>query len=101
MNINVIGVWCCVKVVVDLMKEVGGGSIVNIVLLVVVYGFVNGVYYVMSKVVVIGLSCIFVWELGCYWICVNVVVFFVVMMEGIFEFMGDCLEKVKEVIVVG
>ena len=101
MNINVTGVWRCAKVVIDPMKEAGGGSIVNIASLAAMHGLANGAHYATSKAAVIGLSRTLARELGRYWIRVNSVAPSAVMTEGTSEFMGDRLEKAKEAIAAG
>ena len=101
MNINVTGVWRCAKVVIDPMKEAGGGSIVNIASLAAMHGLANGAHYATRKAAVIGLSRTLARELGRYWIRVNSVAPSAVMTEGTSEFMGDRLEKAKEAIAAG
>ncbi len=101
MNVNVTGVWRCAKVVIDPMKQAGGGSIVNIASLAALHGVANGAHYATSKAAVIGLSRTMARELGRYWIRVNSVAPSAVMTEGTSEFMGDRLEKAKEAIAAG
>ena len=101
MNVNVTGVWRCAKVVIDPMKQAGGGSIVNIASLAAVHGLANGAHYATSKAAVIGLSRTLARELGRYWIRVNSVAPSAVMTEGTTEFMGERLEKAKEAIAQG
>ena len=101
MNVNVTGVWRCAKVVIDPMKQVGGGSIVNVASLAAVHGLANGAHYATSKAAVIGLSRTLARELGRYWIRVNSIGPSAVMTEGTSEFMGDRLEKAKEAIAAG
>lgn len=101
MNINVTGVWRCAKVVIEPMKQAGGGSIVNIASLAAVHGLANGAHYATSKAAVIGLSRTLARELGRFWIRVNSVSPSAVMTEGTSEFMGDRLEKAKAAIASG
>ena len=101
MNVNVTGVWRCCKVVIDAMKEAGGGSIVNVASLAAMHGLANGAHYATSKAAVIGLSRTLARELGRYWIRVNSISPSAVMTEGTSEFMGDRLEKAKAAIAAG
>ena len=101
MNVNITGVWRCAKVVVEPMKEIGGGSIVNIASLAAMYGMVHGAHYATSKAAVVGLSRTLARELGKYWIRVNSVAPTAVMTEGTSEFMGDRLERAKDAIASG
>ncbi|HBD13451.1 MAG TPA: dehydrogenase [Porticoccaceae bacterium] len=101
MNVNVTGLWRCAKVVIDPMKEVGGGSIVNIASLAALHGIPNSAHYATSKAAVIGLSRTLARELGRYWIRVNSIGPSAVMTEGTSEFMGDRLERAKEAIAAG
>ncbi|MEM7465589.1 MAG: glucose 1-dehydrogenase [Pseudomonadota bacterium] len=101
MNVNVTGVWRCAKVVIDPMKQGGGGSIVNVASLAAMHGLAHGAHYATSKAAVIGLSRTLARELGRYWIRVNSVAPSAVMTEGTSEFMGDRLEKAKEAIAAG
>lgn len=101
MNVNVTGLWRCAKVVVETMKEAGGGSIVNVASLAAMHGLVNGAAYATSKAAVIGLSRTLARELGRYWIRVNSVAPSAVLTEGTSEFMGERLEKAKQAIAAG
>ena len=101
MNVNVTGLWRCAKVVVEPMKEAGGGSIVNVASLAAMHGLVNGAAYATSKAAVIGLSRTLARELGRYWIRANSVAPSAVLTEGTSEFMGDRLEKAKQAIAAG
>ncbi|MBV8051570.1 MAG: SDR family NAD(P)-dependent oxidoreductase, partial [Acidobacteriaceae bacterium] len=64
MSINVKGIWNCCKAVVPIMRQNGGGSIVNISSLAATYGMPFGLHYTTSKAAVIGLTRGLARELG-------------------------------------
>jgi 3-oxoacyl-[acyl-carrier protein] reductase len=101
MAVNVKGIWNCCKAAVPAMREAGGGSIVNIASLAAVYGLPFALHYTVSKGAVIGLTRGLARELGRDWIRVNTVSPSAVMTEGTAEFMGDKLERAKQVIASG
>ena len=101
MRVNVKGIWNCCKAAVPAMREAGGGSIVNISSLAAVYGLPFALHYTVSKGAVIGLTRGLARELGRDWIRVNTVSPSAVMTEGTAEFMGDKLERAKQVIASG
>jgi 3-oxoacyl-[acyl-carrier protein] reductase len=101
MAVNVKGIWNCCKAAVPAMREAGGGSIVNIASLAAVYGLPFALHYTVSKGAVIGLTRGLARELGRDWIRVNTVSPSAVMTEGTTEFMGDKLERAKQVIASG
>jgi len=101
MAVNVKGVWNCCKSAVPAMREAGGGSIINISSLAAVYGLPFALHYTVSKGAVIGLTRGLARELGRDWIRVNTVSPSAVMTEGTTEFMGEKLERAKQVIAAG
>ena len=101
MAVNVKGIWNCCKAAVPAMREAGGGSIINISSLAAVYGLPFALHYTVSKGAVIGLTRGLARELGRDWIRVNTVSPSAVMTEGTAEFMGDKLERAKQVIASG
>lgn len=98
MAINVKGIWNCCKAVVPVMRQNGGGSIVNISSLAATYGMAFGLHYTTSKAAVIGLTRGLARELGRDGIRVNAIAPGTVMTEGTREFFGQKLEKALEVI---
>ncbi len=98
MDVNVTGIWQCCKTVVPAMREVGGGSIINITSLAAVYGLAYALHYTVSKAAVIGITRGLARELGRDWIRVNSIGPSAVMTEGTVEFFGDKLEKGKQII---
>jgi 3-oxoacyl-[acyl-carrier protein] reductase len=64
MEVNVKGIWQCCKAVVPLMRERGGGSIVNISSSTIFNGSPTRVHYVASKAAVIGITRVLARELG-------------------------------------
>ncbi len=101
MNVNVKGVWNCCKAVVPAMREVGGGSIVNMASLAATYGMPFGLHYTTSKAAVIGLTRGLARELGRDRIRVNALAPSAVLTEGTQEFFGDKLDRALDVIKVG
>ncbi len=98
MDVNVTGIWQCCKAVVPSMREVGGGSIINITSLAAVYGLAYALHYTVSKAAVIGITRGLARELGRDWIRVNSIGPSAVMTEGTTEFFGDKLDKGKQII---
>lgn len=72
-DVNQVGCWFGMKLVLVVLKDVGGGLIVNVLLMVGMEGVVGGSVYVLSKFVVCGMMKVVVFEFGCYGICVNLV----------------------------
>jgi NAD(P)-dependent dehydrogenase (short-subunit alcohol dehydrogenase family) len=101
MAVNVTGMWNCCKAVVGGMRQVGGGSIINISSLAAVYGLPFALHYAVSKAAVIGMTRSLARELGKDWIRVNAIAPSAVMTEGTEEFFGAKLDKAKEVIASG
>jgi NAD(P)-dependent dehydrogenase (short-subunit alcohol dehydrogenase family) len=71
LEVNVKGVWLCTKAAVPLLREAGGGSIVNIASEVAFTGSPGLVHYVASKAAVVGLTRVLARELGPSGIRVN------------------------------
>jgi NAD(P)-dependent dehydrogenase (short-subunit alcohol dehydrogenase family) len=101
MQVNVKGVWNCVRAVVPGMREKKSGSVINIASLAPVYGLPYALDYSVSKGAVIAMTRSLARELGRDWIRVNAVAPSAVMTEGTKEFFGDKLDKAKQVIAQG
>jgi NAD(P)-dependent dehydrogenase (short-subunit alcohol dehydrogenase family) len=101
MTVNVKGIWNCCKAAVPAMRQIGGGSIVNIASLAATYGMPYALHYTTSKAAVIGLTRGLARELGRDNIRVNAVAPSAVMTEGTREFMQDKLDRALEVIRAG
>jgi NAD(P)-dependent dehydrogenase (short-subunit alcohol dehydrogenase family) len=101
MQVNVKGVWNCVRAVVPGMREKKSGSVINITSLAPVYGLPYALDYSVSKGAVIAMTRSLARELGRDWIRVNAVAPSAVMTEGTKEFFGDKLDKAKQVIAQG
>ena len=71
MQVNVKGAWLCAKAAVPLLREAGGGSIVNMASEVAFSGSAGLAHYVTSKAAVIGLTRVLARELGPSQIRVN------------------------------
>jgi NAD(P)-dependent dehydrogenase (short-subunit alcohol dehydrogenase family) len=71
LEVNVKGVWLCTKAAVPLMREAGGGSIVNMASEVAFSGSPGLAHYVTSKAAVVGLTRVLARELGRSQIRVN------------------------------
>lgn len=98
MEVNVKGVWNCCKAVVPLLRDAGGGSIVNVASLAATYGLPFALHYTTSKAAVIGLTRALARELGRDEIRVNAVAPTAVVTEGTAEFFGDKADTALEVI---
>ncbi len=96
MAINVKGVWNCCKAVVPVMRQTGGGSIVNISSLAATYGMPFGLHYTTSKAAVIGLTRGLARELGRDGIRVNALAPGTVLTDATREFFGPKFEKAVE-----
>jgi len=101
MAVNVKGLWNAAKAYVPQMRELGGGSIINISSLAATYGLAYALHYTVSKAAVIGLTRGLARELGRDRIRVNAIAPSAVLTEGTVEFMGDKYEKALEVIASG
>jgi NAD(P)-dependent dehydrogenase (short-subunit alcohol dehydrogenase family) len=64
LTVNVKGMWLCAKAAVPLIREAGGGSIVNLASEVAYSGSPGLAHYVASKAAVIGLTRTLARELG-------------------------------------
>jgi NAD(P)-dependent dehydrogenase (short-subunit alcohol dehydrogenase family) len=73
LEVNVKGVWLCTKVAVPLLREAGGGSIVNLASETAFTGSPGLAHYVASKAAVVGLTRVLARELGPSGIRVNAV----------------------------
>jgi len=71
LEVNVKGTWLCAKAVVPLIREAGGGSIVNMASEVAFSGSPGLAHYVTSKAAIIGLTRVLARELGSSQIRVN------------------------------
>jgi p-cumic alcohol dehydrogenase len=96
MAINVKGIWNCCKAVVPVMRQTGGGSIVNISSLAATYGMPFGLHYTTSKAAVIGLTRGLARELGRDGIRVNALAPGTVLTDATREFFGQKFEKAVE-----
>jgi 3-oxoacyl-[acyl-carrier protein] reductase len=98
MTVNVKGVWNCCKAFVPLMRERGGGSIVNVASLAATYGLPYALHYTTSKAAVIGLTRGLAREIGRLDIRVNSIAPTAVITEGTKEFFGEKLDDALDVI---
>lgn len=98
MAVNVKGIWNCCKAAVPAMRQVGGGSIVNIASLAATYGMPYGLHYTTSKAAVIGLTRGLARELGRDGVRVNALAPSAVMTEGTREFFGPKLDRALDAI---
>jgi NAD(P)-dependent dehydrogenase (short-subunit alcohol dehydrogenase family) len=98
MAVNVKGIWNCCKAVVPALRQIGGGSIVNIASLAATYGMPYGLHYTTSKAAVIGLTRGLARELGRDNIRVNAVAPSAVLTEGTREFFAEKADKALDVI---
>jgi NAD(P)-dependent dehydrogenase (short-subunit alcohol dehydrogenase family) len=73
LEVNVKGAWLCAKAAVPLIREGGGGSIVNMASEVAFSGSPGLVHYVTSKAAIIGLTRVLARELGPSQIRVNAI----------------------------
>lgn len=72
-EVNVKGVWLCVRSVAPLLRTAGGGSIVNLASEVAFSGSPGTAHYVASKAAIVGLTRVLARELGPTQIRVNAV----------------------------
>jgi 3-oxoacyl-[acyl-carrier protein] reductase len=101
MAVNVKGIWNCCKAVVPALRQVGGGSIVNIASLAATYGMPYGLHYTTSKAAVIGLTRGLARELGRDNIRVNALAPSAVLTEAAREFFAEKADKALEAIRTG
>ncbi len=64
LEVNVKGVWLCTKAAVPLLREAGGGSVVNMASETAFTGSPGLAHYVTSKAAVLGLTRVLARELG-------------------------------------
>ncbi len=98
MTVNVKGIWNVSRAVVPIMRERGGGSIVNVSSLAAVYGLPFALHYSTSKGAVIGMTRAMARELGRDNIRVNAIAPSAVLTEGTDAFFGDKKEKALEAV---
>ncbi len=98
MDVNVKGIWRCCSAVVPLMRNAGGGSIINVASLAATYGLPFALHYTTSKAAVIGITRGLARELGRDEIRVNAIAPTAVLTEGTAEFFGDKTEGAMKVI---
>ena len=101
LEVNVKGAWLCAKGAVPLMRDAGGGSIVNMASEVAFSGSPGLAHYVTSKAAVIGLTRGLARELGRDHIRVNALAPSAVLTDGTREFFGDKTDRALEVIKTG
>ena len=89
MRVNVKGTWNMCRAVAPVMKEAGGGSIVNMASNSALLGFPNATQYTASKGAVIMMSRSMAAELGEFNIRVNTVAPTVVATDSSKQLMGD------------
>ena len=98
MNVNVKGVWNCIRAVTPIMREQKSGSIINIASLAALYGMPYAADYVASKSAILGLTRVISREVGKDNIRVNSVAPSMVRTESAREFLGEKAERGFEVI---
>ena len=98
MNVNVKGVWNCIRAITPIMREQKSGSIINIASLAALYGMPYAADYVASKSAILGLTRVIARELGKDNIRVNSVAPSMVRTESAREFLGEKAERGFEVI---
>lgn len=101
MGINVKGIWQMCKAAVPLMKESGGGSIVNVASLAATFGMPYGVHYSASKGAVISLTRAMAREIAKTDIRVNAVAPSLIDTPGTKRFLKDMEEKMTGAVVQG
>ena len=70
-RVNVRGAWLCSRAVAPVMREQGGGKIVNVSSMTVPTAPPGFAHYVASKAAIVGLTRALARELGRHGICVN------------------------------
>ncbi len=85
MDVNVMGMWLCAKAVVEEMRKVGGGRIININSGVPFKGIPFLLHYVASKGAVIGLTRALAKELGKDNILINAIAPGFTLSDGVME----------------
>ena len=89
MRVNVKGAWLCARAAAPLLRNAGGGSIVNLASEVAFSGSAGLVHYVTSKAAVIGLTRALARELGADQIRVNALAPGFIASEGSRGMLGD------------
>ena len=98
MEVNVKGIWNCCKAVVPVMREGGGGSVINIASLAARFGMPYALHYTTSKAAVVGLTRGLAREIGRHNIRVNAMAPSAVITEGTREFFASKLDNALDVI---
>lgn len=98
MAVNVKGIWNCCKAVVPVMRESGGGSVINIASLAARFGMPYALHYTTSKAAVVGLTRGLAREIGRDNIRVNAMAPSAVITEGTREFFAAKLDNALDVI---
>ncbi len=101
MDLNVTSVFNGCKAVVPMMKEVGGGSIVNTSSMVSLYGQASGVGYPASKFAVNGITKSLARELGKFNIRVNAVAPGVTRTDMVAALPKEMVDRVSATIPLG
>ncbi len=100
-NLNVNSVFYCTKAVVPMMKEQGGGSIINTSSMVSIYGQAAGCSYPASKFAVNGLTKSLARELGKDNIRVNAVLPGVTRTDMVAALPPEMVQKISATIPLG
>ena len=98
MEVNVKGIWNCCKAVVPVMREGGGGSVINIASLAARFGMPYALHYTTSKAAVVGLTRGLAREIGRHNIRVNAMAPSAVITEGTREFFAAKLDNALDAI---
>lgn len=101
MRINVKGIWQMCKAAVPIMKDSGGGSIVNVASLAATFGMPYGVHYSASKGAVIAFTRALAREIAKTGIRVNAVAPSLIDTPGTQRFLQDMEEKMTGAVVQG
>ncbi|HET6869537.1 MAG TPA: glucose 1-dehydrogenase [Solirubrobacteraceae bacterium] len=88
-EVNVKGAWLCVTAVAPLLREAGGGSIVNVASEVAFSGSPGVAHYDASKAAIVGLTRVLARELGPAQIRVNALAPGFIPTEGSAVMLGD------------
>ena len=98
MAVNVKGIWNCCKAVVPVLRDGGGGSVINIASLAARFGMPYALHYTTSKAAVVGLTRGLAREIGRDNIRVNAMAPSAVITEGTREFFAAKLDNALDVI---
>ena len=88
-EVNVKGAWLCARSMVPLLRNAGGGSIINLASEVAFSGSPGVAHYVASKAAIIGLTRVLARELGPAQIRVNAIAPGFIPTEGSAVMRGD------------